>query len=211
MLMISRVTLSRAESIFIGLFGKRKTRNLLNISDSIWKNAIGKRERQIERGREMRGIFSWLNSALFQIQKVINMRIYCFNQEFISCSTNGNDPTPNKTLLTRSIYGWDDVRPNWRPPSQSIMFLISIQCLTLRMRIYHSQTGTFLSSARNCLSPETIPFCPPSTPSFYLSTSSISFQFKDLKIWRFFQFHKTRRVFKVLKISKFQRFKIIES
>ena len=57
MLMISRVTLSRAESIFIGLFGKRKTRNLLNISDSIWKNAIGKRERQIERERDERNIF----------------------------------------------------------------------------------------------------------------------------------------------------------
>ena len=45
------------------------------------------------------------------------MRIYCFNQEFISCSTNGNDPTPNKILLTRSIYGWDDVRAQWRPPT----------------------------------------------------------------------------------------------
>ena len=49
MLMISRVSLSRAESIFIGLFGKRKTRNLLNISDSIWKNAL---ESERERERE---------------------------------------------------------------------------------------------------------------------------------------------------------------
>ena len=46
-----------------------------------------------------------------------NMRIYCFNPEFISCSPNGNDPTPNKILLSRSIYGWDDVRLDWRPPS----------------------------------------------------------------------------------------------
>ena len=72
------------------------------------------------------------------------MRIYCFNQEFISCSTNGNDPTPNKILLTRSIYGWDDVRAQWRPPSQSTLFLIAIQCLTLW--IFVSQPGLSLLS-----------------------------------------------------------------
>ena len=93
-----------SESISIGLFGKRKTQNLLNISDSISKNAIGNRVRERDRGS-----FSWLNSALIVLVPDLdgyNMRIYCFNQEFISCSTNGNDPTPNKILLTRSIYGW---------------------------------------------------------------------------------------------------------
>ena len=114
MLMISRVTLSRAESIFIGLFGKRKTWNLLNISDSIWKNAL-----ESERERE-KGIILMVEFITYSPApdcEGYNMRIYCFNPEFISCSPNGNDPTPNKILLSRSIYGWDDVRLDWRPPS----------------------------------------------------------------------------------------------
>ena len=119
------------------------------------------------------------------------MRIYCFNREFISCSTNGNDPAPNKILLTRSFYGRDDVRPNWRPPSQSIMFLISIQCLTLRMRIYHSQSGPFFIFSQKIRNSSIL-----SIPSVDRPLE-LSFSYKK---GRFLQFPKSWRVLKVLNI-----------
>ena len=116
------------------------------------------------------------------------MRIYCFNQEFISCSTNGNDPAPNKILLTRSIYGWGrrQGKLGTTKSVNNVPHLKPVQSLT--SRIHLSQTRQKICFHQRLFRS--------------VQSSSIIFQYYKNKENIMYSFHKLRRVLKVLNIFK---------
>ena len=143
---------SSPESISIGLFGKRKTQNLLNISDSIWKNAIGKRVRERERGGISLMVELRSPGPLFQIE---SWRVIIW--EFIVLTKNLFLVLPMEMIQVQIKYyslGPFMAGTTW---GRSGDHQVSQHCSSSPSSVwhcgslYHSQALVFLASMRKIL------------------------------------------------------------